>query len=104
MVCIYVRNCSDYDYKRKEENVMGTTIERYEQNFCGVTIFTWEEWDDVGTGVLQYYNVQFPFESMKKYNGTTAVFSLEGQLTLFDENDNEIIDIWIKNNRCKYAV
>ena len=69
--------------------------ERQEQKFCDVTIFTWEEWDDVGTGILQFYNVEFPFDSMKKYNGMTAVFSLEGQLTLFDENDNEIIDIWI---------
>lgn len=74
---------------------MKTTTERQEQEFCGVTIFTWEEWDDVGTGILQFYNVEFPFESMKKYNGTMAVFSLSGQLTLFDENDNEIIDIWV---------
>lgn len=25
----------------------------------------------------------------------TVVFSLEGQLTLFDKNDNEIIDMWV---------
>lgn len=74
---------------------MKTTIERHEQKFCNVTIFTWEEWDDVEVGVLQYYNVEFPFESMKKYNGMTVVFSLEGQLTLFDKNDNEIIDMWV---------
>lgn len=75
---------------------MKTTIERYKQNFCGVTIFTWEEWDDTGTdGVLQYYDVEFTFESMKKYNGMTVVLSVEGQLTLFDKNDDEIIDMWI---------
>ena len=74
---------------------MGTIAERYEQKFCNVTIFTWEEWDDVETGVLQYYNVEFPFESMKKYNGMTVVISLEGQLILFDKNDDEIVDMWI---------
>lgn len=74
---------------------METITERHEQKFCNVTIFTWEEWDDAEVGVLQYYNVEFPFESMKKYNGMTVVFSLEGQLTLFDKNDNEILDIWV---------
>lgn len=74
---------------------MKTTTERQEQKFCNITIFTWEEWDDGGVGVVQYYNVEFPFESMKKYNGMTVVFSLEGQLTLFDENDNEIDDMWV---------
>ena len=66
-----------------------------EQIFCGIVIFTYGTFDEVGIGVLQYYNVEFPFESMKKYNGMTVVFSLEGQLTLFDKNDNEIIDIWV---------
>ena len=39
--------------------------------------------------------MQFPFKSMEKYNGVTAVLGINGQLTLFDKNDNEIIDIWV---------
>lgn len=66
-----------------------------EQIFCGIVIFRWEEWDEGDSGEIQFYNVQFPFKSMEKYNGVTAVLGINGQLTLFDKNDNEIIDIWV---------
>ena len=67
-----------------------------EQIFCGMAIFTYELFDEGELGEIQFYNVQFPFESMKKYNGVTAVLGINGQLTLFDdENNNEIDDMWV---------
>lgn len=67
-----------------------------EQIFCGIVIFKWEKYDEGDSGEIQFYNVQFPFKSMEKYNGVTAVLGINGQLTLFDdENGNEIIDIWV---------
>ena len=66
-----------------------------EQIFCGIVIFRWEEWDKGDSGEIQFYNVQFPFKSMEKYNGVTAVLGINGQLTLFDKNDNELIDMWV---------
>ena len=68
----------------------------YKQEFCGITIFTYELFDEGELGEIQFYNVHFPFKSMEKYNGTTVVFGINGQLTLFDdENDNEIDDMWV---------
>lgn len=70
---------------------METKTERQEQKFCNVTIFTWEECDNVEVGVLQYYNVEFPFESMKKYNGSDVFYTLEGQLKIYVHNEAEVI-------------
>ncbi len=68
----------------------------YKQEFCGITIFTYELFDEGELGEIQFYNVQFPFKSMEKYNRTTVVFGINGQLTLFDdENGNEIDDMWV---------
>lgn len=67
-----------------------------EQSFCGMVIFTYEFFDEGELGEIQFYNVQFPFKSMEKYNGVTAVLGINGQLTLFDdENNNEIDDMWV---------
>lgn len=70
---------------------MKITTERHEQKFCNVTIFTWEEWDEVETGALQYYNVEFPFESMKMYNGSDVFYTLEGKLEIYVHNEAEVI-------------
>ncbi|WP_270425407.1 hypothetical protein [Blautia intestinalis] len=67
-----------------------------EQIFCGIVIFTYVGFDEGELGEIQFYNVQFPFKSMEKYNGVTAALGINGQLTLFDdENGNEIDDMWV---------
>ena len=68
---------------------------RNKQTFCGEVIFNWSEWEDIDTGALQFYNVNFPFESMKKYNGTDVFYTLEGQLKIYNENYEAVWSGWI---------
>lgn len=64
-----------------------------EQKMFGVVIFTWDEWDEIDTGCFQYYAVNFPFESMKKYNGMDASLDMEGELSI-TEKDGEFKEVW----------
>lgn len=57
---------------------------REEQKLFGITIFTWERWNEIDIGWFQFYNVQFPFESMKKYNGMDADINMDGKLSIGD--------------------
>lgn len=66
---------------------METTTERHEQKFCNVIIFTWEQWDYIEIGDLQFYNVKFPFKSMEMYNGSDVLYTLEGQLEIYMNNE-----------------
>lgn len=62
--------------------------ERNTQKFCGKELFTWDEWDIIDTGELQFYNVEFCIDSMKKFNGMTAILTIEGQLDIFSEDES----------------
>lgn len=64
-----------------------------EQKMFGVVIFTWDGWDEIETGCLQYYTVSFPFESMKKYNGMDASLDMEGELSITEKN-GECKEVW----------
>lgn len=78
----------------EKEEIM--TEVRCEYNFCGVTIFTYSDWDMVDEITSQFYNVEFSFESMKVYNGCLAALTTEGQLDIFDEKNNgEVWSGWI---------
>ena len=52
------------------------------QTFCGKDLFKWESWDEVDTGTLQFYGVEFCIDYLKKYNG------IEGQLDIFSEDES----------------
>ena len=58
------------------------------QMFCGKKLFTWKEWDDIDVGHLQFYNVEFCIDSMKKYNGMSVYLNLEGKLEIYDKDNN----------------
>lgn len=62
------------------------------QTFCGKDLFKWESWDEVDTGTLQFYGVEFCIDYLKKYNGMCVVLSIEGQLDIFsaDESGNDV--------------
>lgn len=64
-----------------------------EQKMFGVVIFTWEEWGEIETGWLQFYTVNFPFESMKKYNDMDASLDMDGELCI-TEKDGECEEVW----------
>lgn len=61
-------------------------MERNEQKFLGKTLFTYDGWDDLDVGMLQFYDVNFPFESMKKYNGCVVSLQLEGTMEVYHDN------------------
>ena len=61
-------------------------MERHEQECCGILIFTWEEWDEVDTDMVQFYNVEFPMESMKEYNGCDVSLTFSGELEVYDSD------------------
>lgn len=56
--------------------------ERMQETLFDIPIFTWTEWDDIDISELQFYNVEFPFESMKKYNGCDCSLDSNGRLTI----------------------
>lgn len=58
------------------------------QTFCGKDLFKWESWDEVDTGTLQFYGVEFCIDYLKKYNGMCVVLSMEGQLDIFSEDES----------------
>ena len=62
------------------------------QTFCGKDLFKWESWDELDTGTLQFYGVEFCIDYLKKYNGMCVVLSIEGQLDIFsaDESGNDV--------------
>lgn len=64
-----------------------------EQKLFGIVIFTWEEWDDIDSECAQFYNVNFPFESMKKYNGMDASLDMNGELSV-TEKSGECKEVW----------
>lgn len=55
------------------------------EEFCGIKIFEWEEWDDISVGILQYYNVKFLFSSMKQYDGNIVSMNIDGQMIIYND-------------------
>ena len=47
-----------------------------------IPIFSWEEWDMIDTDTLQFYNIDFQFESMKQYNGYDCSLDVKGKLEI----------------------
>lgn len=38
------------------------------EQFCGIDLYNWKEWDEIDTDNLYFYNVKFLIPSMKKYD------------------------------------
>lgn len=55
------------------------------EEFCGIKIFEWEEWDDISVGILQYYNVKFLLSSMKQYDGNIVSMNIDGQMIIYND-------------------
>jgi hypothetical protein len=65
--------------------------ERKPQRLFGINVFTWQSWDEGGDyGDIILYNVEFPFESMKKFNGRTLGFFNDGKLEIYSEDGTKI--------------
>ena len=44
---------------------MGNEINK--EQFCGIDLYNWKEWDEIDTDNLYFYNVKFLIPSMKRY-------------------------------------
>lgn len=65
---------------------------RKSQELFGIKVFTWTEWDEGGDyGDIIYYNVEFPFESMKQFNGRSISMYTDGRLEIVSEDGTEVI-------------
>lgn len=77
-----------------------TQEDKIPQVFFDIPIFTWEGWDQLDFGVLQFYNVEFQYESMKQYNGCDCSLDLNGRLIItqqeeqIDEDTFNSIEVW----------
>lgn len=60
--------------------------EKMETRVFDIVIFEWDYWNEVDTGIHQCYGIEFPYESMKKFNGMNATLDLNGRMTVFGEN------------------
>ena len=70
-------------------------IEAYEDNrttetFCGVELFKWRECDINDNDEIQYYDVEFCINSMKKYDGSTVVKYMDGRMEVWNNDAGEI--------------
>lgn len=63
---------------------------RNTKKLFGIPLFYWEEWDEIDTGFLQFNNVEFLFDSMKKYNGMDASLDMNGEIAITDNNGDEV--------------
>lgn len=68
------------------------------EQFCGVDIFNWKEWDIIDTDCFQFYSVEFLLPSMKQYNGMEVVRYFDGKMEIYkdcdpnaDESGSEVV-------------
>lgn len=72
---------------------------RHTQSVMGVPLFTWDGWDIVEEGCLQFYNVKFLVDDLKQYNTpedkietneqTTSSLSIDGELEVYIAENQE---------------
>lgn len=65
-------------------------MEKCVEKLFDIPLFYWEEWDEIETEFLQFYNVEFLFESMKKYNGMDASLDRNGEIAITDSEGEEV--------------
>lgn len=59
------------------------------EQFCGVDIFNWKEWDIMDTDDFYFYNVEFLMPSMQKYNGMDVARWFDGKMEIYKDSDAE---------------
>lgn len=68
------------------ENEMST------EQFCGIDLYNWKEWDEMDTDNFYFYNVEFLIPSMKKYNGMDVSRYFDGKMEIFGgDNAEEVV-------------
>lgn len=63
------------------------------EQFCGIDLYNWKEWDIMGTDNFYFYNVEFLVPSMKKYNGMDVSRFFDGRMEIYGGDNAEKV-IW----------
>lgn len=59
------------------------------EQFCGVDIFTWEQYDIIDTDNFYFYNVKFLLPSMQKYNGMDVSRWFDGKMEIYSRDNTD---------------
>ncbi len=72
-------------------------MNRPTETLFDIDLFSWENWKQIDEDTLSFDNIEFKFNSMKKYNGMTCTKDFNGRLVIFDESNNEVFNNFIIN-------
>lgn len=62
------------------------------EQFCGIDLYNWKEWDVIDTDNLYFYNVEFLVPSMKKYDGMDVSRFFDGRMEIYGgENAEKVV-------------
>lgn len=81
------------------------------EQFCGIDLYAWENWDLMDTDMLYFYNVGFLVPSMQKYNGMDVERKFDGKMEIYGRYGTVVVwSGWVTdipevieelNKRCK---
>ena len=63
------------------------------EQFCGIDLYNWKEWDEMDTDNFYFYNVEFLVSSMKKYDGMDVSRFFDGRMEIYGGEDAEEV-VW----------
>lgn len=63
------------------------------EQFCGIDLYNWKEWDMMDTDNFYFYNVEFLIPSMKKYDGMDVSRFFDGRMEIYGGEDAEEV-VW----------
>lgn len=56
------------------------------EQFCGVNLFTYEDYEQIVDDGIYFRNVQFCLDSMKKYDGMDVYRKIDGTFEIYGDN------------------
>lgn len=62
------------------------------EQFCGVNLFTYEDYEQIVDDGIYFHNVRFCLDSMKKYDGMDVYRKIDGTFEIY--GDNGKTDAW----------
>lgn len=63
------------------------------EQFCGIPLYNWKNWDELDTDNFYFYSVEFLIPSMTKYNGMDVSRYFDGRMVIFSR-DNATEVVW----------
>ena len=60
------------------------------EKILNVELFSFDGSDDIDGDVIQYYDVKWELESLKKYNGRIVTMNRNADIEIYSENEQTI--------------